>query len=136
MLPSHRLLARAFHRVPATSSKEISNINFPSHKALNARRLSNSSIQQKWEGSKAEEHATRETDKYNVQQDATKEGKAERASGEGSSATSEKAGMKGEQDLNKKAEKDHEEAPQPVIGMNDERGGVSTLYSCEFGDTF
>ena len=71
-----------------------------------------------------------------MQQDATKEGKAERASGEGSSATSEKAGMKGEQDLNKKAEKDHEEAPQPVIGMNDERGGVSTLYSCEFGDTF
>jgi hypothetical protein len=58
-----------------------------------------------------------------VHHDAAKEGKAERASGEGSSATSEKGG-----ELNKKAEKDHKEAPRPVIGMNDERGGVSFTF--------
>jgi len=65
-----------------------------------------------------------------VQHDAVKEGKAERASGEGSSAASEKGGMEGEENLNKKAEKDNKEAPQPVIGMNDERGGVSYLSCC------
>jgi hypothetical protein len=58
-----------------------------------------------------------------VQHDAVKEGKAERASGEGSAASSEKGG-----EGNKKAEKDMPEAPKPVIGMNDERGGVS--FSC------
>lgn len=37
-------------------------------------------------------------------------------------------GFKG--DLNKQAEKDFPKAPRPVIGMNDERGGVSfpTLF--------
>lgn len=64
-------------------------------------------------------------DSHNVQQDATMDGKAERAKGEGSSGTSEKAGVKGEASLNKKAERDHKEAPRPVIGMNDERGGVN-----------
>jgi len=28
-------------------------------------------------------------------------------------------------DANRKAEKENKEAPKPVIGMNDERGGVS-----------
>lgn len=63
-----------------------------------------------------------------MQQDATRSGKEERASGEGSSAATEKAGRKEGEDLNKKAEKDHKEAPQPVIGMNDERGSVSTFF--------
>jgi hypothetical protein len=118
MLPNHRLLTRAFHRVPVPISKATSN-------APTARRLSNSSINQKWEGSKAKDHTARETDSHNVVQDATRDGKAERAKGEGSSGTSEKAGVKGEANLNKKAERDYKEAPKPVIGMNDERGSVS-----------
>lgn len=118
MLPNHRLLARAFHRVPVTISKTTSN-------ASTVRRLSNSSINQKWEGSKGEDHIVRETDSHNVQQDAARSGKAERALGEASSGTSEKAGMKREENLNEKAKRDHKEAPKPVIGMNDERGSVS-----------
>ncbi|KAG0652525.1 hypothetical protein D0Z07_0027 [Hyphodiscus hymeniophilus] len=70
-----------------------------------------------WEGRQADENPTREKDKHNVQHDAVKEGKDERAKGEGSVGTSEKGG-----DANKKAERDNTEAPKPVIGMNDERG--------------
>jgi hypothetical protein len=69
------------------------------------------------------DHVTREKDKGNVQHDAAKEGKAERASGEGSAAATEKDKNK----MNKKAKKDHPEAPGVVIGMNDERGGVRFL---------
>jgi len=36
-------------------------------------------------------------------------------------------------DSNKRAKEDHPEAPGPVLGMNDERGGVRPLfvYRCE-----
>ncbi len=56
-----------------------------------------------------------------MQHEASKEGRAERASGGGSAATSEKD----KNNQNKKAKEDHPEAPGVVIGMNDERGGVS-----------
>lgn len=56
-----------------------------------------------------------------MQYDAAKEGKAERASGEGPAAASEKD----KDNENKKAKEDHPEAPGVVIGMNGERGGVS-----------
>lgn len=112
MLPNARLLMRAFHRVP------------PYSHAAPIRRYSPSSTNLKWEGRPAEENPSREPDTHNAQQDAVRDGKAERASGKGeSSATSEKAGGAGHKDLNKKAKEDHPEAPGPVIGMNDERGG-------------
>ena len=116
MLPNHRLLARAFHRVP-------SNVTSTSTSVKQARRFSLSAAQKKWEGRKAEENTSREKDSHNVQHDAVKEGKSERASGEGSVGSTEKGG-----EANKKAEKDHKEAPTPVIGMNDERGGVSWIF--------
>ena len=120
MLPNHRLLARTFHR--------IRNPNYISSPISPARRLSVSSINRKWEGRKAEEHIAREEDSHNVHIDAAKDGKSERASGQGSIATSEKG-----KDANEKAEKDNKEAPKPVIGMNDERGGVSACCSGRFG---
>lgn len=89
MLPDARLMARAFHRV------------LPSGK---------------WEGRQPEEHATREKDKHNVQHDASKEGKAERAQGEGSRGTSEQSGG-----ANQRAKEEFPEAPD-TIGMQDERG--------------
>ena len=52
-----------------------------------------------------------------------------------SQATTEKD--KGNQ--NAQAKKDHPEAPGPVIGMNDERGGVSVIRDLrgrEFADDF
>ena len=81
-----------------------------------ARCLSNSSINRKWEGRQPEENTTREKDKHNVQHDASREGKQERAQGEGSRGTSEQSG-----DANKKAKEEFPEAPD-TIGMQDERG--------------
>lgn len=77
-----------------------------------------------WEGRQASEHVTNSKDDYNVQSSASLSGKKARASeSEQSSAASEKD--HGNQ--NEKAKKDHPEAPGPVIGTNDERGGVSCL---------
>lgn len=80
-----------------------------------------------WEGSQPDDHALNRSDELDVQSEAVRSGQRERAgeSGPGSSATTEKD--PGNQ--NKEAKKDHPEAPGPVIGMNDERGGVSKGYS-------
>lgn len=76
-------------------------------------------------GDKSSKHANMVSETNNVQHDAAKEGQAERASGDGSAATSERD----DTNQNAKAKKDHPEAPGPVIGMNDERGGVSILVN-------
>jgi hypothetical protein len=60
-------------------------------------------------------------DRHDVQGDAAQEGLKSRSEGkEGSQAIS----QKDEGDHNKRAKEQHPEAPGPVIGMNDERGGV------------
>jgi hypothetical protein len=112
MLPNAKLMARAFHRVAPVTTNAV-------------RSLSTTLPSKKWEGRKADEHVAREPDSHNVQVDAVKEGKQERASGEGSAAASEKD----VDQKNKKAKEDHPEAPGVVIGMNDERGGVSSTQS-------
>jgi len=104
-------MARAFHRVPP----QVNSSSTPST-ASSIRRLSTSSSNQKWEGSKPKDHITNENDKHNVHYDANNEGKTERSKGEGSRGTSEKAG-----DANKKAKEEFPEAPD-TIGMQDERG--------------
>lgn len=76
-----------------------------------------------WEGRQPEEHVTNREDGLDIQSSASKSGKQERAAG--SSAQSSAASEKDHGDQNKKAKEDHPEAPGPVIGMNDERGGVS-----------
>ena len=76
-----------------------------------------------WSGRQAHEHATNRKDELDVQSGASQSGKRERATDNdnASQGTSEKdSGNQNEQ-----AKKDHPEAPGPVIGMNDERGGVS-----------
>jgi len=98
MLPNHRLLARAFHR-PAT------------------RKFSTSTVGRKGEGGKEKDHVTDETDSHNVQHDADREGKKERATGEGSRGATEGSGGS-----NQKAKEEFPEAPD-TIGMQDERGG-------------
>ena len=76
-----------------------------------------------WTGRQPSEHVTNRDDELNIQSGASQSGKRERASGDEkqSQATTEKD--KGNQ--NEQAQKDHPEAPGPVIGMNDERGQVS-----------
>ncbi|MCJ1230929.1 hypothetical protein MMC12_007603 [Toensbergia leucococca] len=73
-----------------------------------------------WEGRQPEEHITNRKDELNVQASASKSGKRARAEdSDQSSATS----SKDQGNQNEQAKKDHPEAPGPVIGMNDERGG-------------
>jgi hypothetical protein len=83
---------------------------------MTVRRLSGSPVNRKWEGRQPEEHPVRETDTDNVQHDAVKEGKEERAKGQGSRGTSEESGG-----ANEKAKEEFPEAPD-TIGMQDERG--------------
>ncbi len=76
-----------------------------------------------WSGRQGQEHVTNRKDELDVQSGASQSGKRERVADDenASQGTSEKdSGNQNEQ-----AKKDHPEAPGPVIGMNDERGGVS-----------
>lgn len=57
-----------------------------------AQHFSTSVVARKWEGRQPEENTTRETDKHNVQQDASRDGKEQRAKGEGGIAQTEKGG--------------------------------------------
>lgn len=110
LLPDARLMARAFHRVlPKVANSSAS-------PAMTVRRLSGSPVNRKWEGRQPEEHPVREKDTDNVQHDAVKEGKEERAKGQGSRGASEESGGS-----NKKAKEEFPEAPD-TIGMQDERG--------------
>lgn len=66
---------------------------------------------------------TNSGDKLDVQSAASKSGKRERAedpAGQGSAAATQEDKGKN----NARAKRDNPEAPGPVIGMNDERGGV------------
>lgn len=111
MLPNARLLARAFHRAPAST---------------NVRCLSSTASARKWEGRKAEENTTREGDHHNIQQDESKTAKNMKASGDESSGA-----ISGKDTKNDgaKAKENAPKQPGPIIGMNDERGGVSTTQT-------
>ena len=74
-----------------------------------------------WSGRQPQEHVTNRKDELDVQSGASQSGKRDKLSHENASqGTSEQDS--GNQ--NQQAQKDHPEAPGPVIGMNDERGQV------------
>ncbi|EKG20802.1 hypothetical protein MPH_01886 [Macrophomina phaseolina MS6] len=70
-------------------------------------------------GNPDEDHTTNKTDRTEVQSDNAFSGKEAHSTGTGGSATS----RKDERSSTAKAKKDHPEAPDVVIGMQDERGG-------------
>ncbi|KAL8915046.1 MAG: hypothetical protein Q9171_000486 [Xanthocarpia ochracea] len=119
MLPSLRL--------PVTRGVFSS---FRAHRSLTTsplRRSDNSANEPGWSGRQPSEHTTNREDELDVHSGASKSGARQRMNDdehEGSSAASQKD--PGNQ--NEKAKKDHPEAPGPVIGMNDERGGVSSSF--------
>ena len=82
-------------------------------------------MSRKWEGSTTKDHITETDDSHNVQIDGAKSGALDRASKDGSSAATEKDQGKS----NEKAKKDHPKAPEPIIGMNDERRGVCIIFA-------
>jgi len=92
---------------------------FLSRQTLCRKKLSTTSVSRKWKGSKTKDHIAETDDNHNVQVDGAKGGAMDRASADGSSAATEKDPGKN----NEKAKTDHPKAPEPVIGMNDERGG-------------
>jgi hypothetical protein len=72
-----------------------------------------------WTGRRPDEHAVNRTDEKDVQSKPSHQGMREKDQGESNSrGISEEGG-----EDNKKAEQEKPDAPRPVIGMNDERGG-------------
>ncbi|KAL9132162.1 MAG: hypothetical protein Q9217_000096 [Psora testacea] len=82
-----------------------------------------------WSGRQPHEHINnRDDDNLNVHSSAANSGKSDRAAEGGTQGGKSQATTEADKgNQNEQAQKDHPEAPGPVIGMNDERGGVSTL---------
>ncbi|OKP06434.1 hypothetical protein PENSUB_6424 [Penicillium subrubescens] len=87
------------------------------------------SVAKEWKGAHPEEHSiprAKRGDTHDPSADAVSSGMEERDVNEGiaddtkSQATTQRGGRKEE----RKAKKEHPAAPEPIIGMNDERGGV------------
>ena len=71
-----------------------------------------------WKGRTPDDHAVHRKDRLDIQSDASQSGMKEHQTGESGSQA---LNRRDDGQYNKKAEEDHPEAPQPVIGMNDER---------------
>ncbi|KAI9848769.1 MAG: hypothetical protein M1830_007271 [Pleopsidium flavum] len=84
------------------------------------RTITSSRTLQAWSGSGGENHVTNSKDELDIQSGASKSGKRDRTEdNEQSAAASERDSRKD----GERAKKDMPEAPGPIIGMNDERGG-------------
>ena len=114
----------SLHCLIMIASKALSRRSFASVRSISitARRHDGTATKD-WKGRQPEEHITNRQDNLNIQADASHSGKADRAAGGQGKSQATTQEDKGGQ--NKQAKKDHPEAPSPVIGMNDERGGVS-----------
>ncbi|KAI9759038.1 MAG: hypothetical protein M4579_002627 [Chaenotheca gracillima] len=91
-----------------------------SSRSTNVRTFSQCSPVRAWEGRKPEEHVTNQEHDLNIQSSASRSGKTDRSKG---NEQQQAAAQKDSGNNNERAKKDHPEAPSPVIGMNDERGG-------------
>ncbi|OJJ62792.1 hypothetical protein ASPSYDRAFT_41485 [Aspergillus sydowii CBS 593.65] len=95
--------------------------------AMQARR--NSGIMKDWKGSSGEKHTTHRVEKENDKTDPQTIGASrtmkdrEQNFGSESSGQSGAATETGGRKNAEEAKKDHPKAPEPVIGMNDERAG-------------
>lgn len=96
---------------------------------FSTRHSSNSGITEDWKGTPTHENATHRAKKHDVtdpEVEATDAGLREREENEGiadetkQQGTTERQGLK----FNRKAKEERPNAPEPVIGMNDERGQV------------
>lgn len=110
MQHNYRLLATALQRRrPTTTSITRCLSNTP----LWERGIKTNGI-----GSTGKDHITRTKDKKGVYVEASKAGIAARETGDPDTATSEKD----DHHSNEKAKTEYPKAPDPVVGMNDERG--------------
>lgn len=94
----------------------------------------NSGVTKDWEGSSGKNHTTHRVEKENDKTDPQTIGASrtmkdrEQNFGSESSGQSGAATETGGRKNAKKAKKDHPKAPEPVIGMNDERAGVRLCH--------
>ncbi|KXG49159.1 uncharacterized protein PGRI_030290 [Penicillium griseofulvum] len=89
------------------------------------------SIFEDWKGSSAEEHTRKRAQKGDVEDvhsEAAATGLRERKTSHGLADDTKSQGIteRGGTKYGKKAKEEHPKAPEPVIGMNDERAKVST----------
>lgn len=89
------------------------------------------SITKQWKGASTDDHTTQRSkrgDEYDIHSSASASGMEERRQSEGVADKTKSQGMtqRGGTESGKKAKADHPAAPEPVIGMNDERAQVST----------
>lgn len=84
-----------------------------------------------WRGTSTDDHAINRTKKHDItdpQMESTQSGQGERERNE-AIADASKSSSTTERDVNKsqeRAKKEHPHAPEPVIGVNDEKGEVSS----------
>ncbi|KAL8893663.1 MAG: hypothetical protein Q9192_005042 [Flavoplaca navasiana] len=119
--------------MPLPRSLRLSSRLLPPYRSLTTTThpLSEPNNSPSWSGRQPSEHVTNRTDELDVHSGASKSGARQRVEDnehEGSSATKQKD--PGNQ--NEKAKRDHPEAPGPVIGMNDERGGHIMLPNGDY----
>jgi hypothetical protein len=119
MLSSSRCVARASPRLAPFLCHSAPKVSTAAFSTTRPGLKNSSNI------SKPKDHVTETNDTHNVQKSASDGGQAEKAKGGRDNAT----GEKDVRNSNKKAKQDHPEAPGPVLGMNDERGGVSFYLS-------
>lgn len=86
-----------------------------------------------WDGRKGDEHAINR-DTLDVQSDSAKKSMKDQNEGREDAGEAQSLDRKDHGDFNKKA-KETTKAPGPVIGMNDERGGVCTDYGYQAATT-
>ena len=84
-----------------------------------------------WKGSSTEDHSTKRSKNWDTNEptsDAAASGMKERERNEGIADDTKSAGMteRGGRKESREAKQEHPEAPEPIIGMNDERAQVST----------
>ncbi|OJJ73559.1 hypothetical protein ASPBRDRAFT_28779 [Aspergillus brasiliensis CBS 101740] len=88
----------------------------------------NSGLSKDWKGTGAEDHAvdrTQKSDTTDPTTDAAASVMQDRKEGQGDDAKPQGATERGGSQHGKKAKQEHPKAPEPIIGMNDERGHVS-----------
>lgn len=97
----------------------------------------NSSVTKDWKGTSGEKHTTHRVKKENDKTDPQTIGASQAMKDREQNFGSEKSGQSGAATETggrknaKKAKKDHPKAPEPVIGMNDERAGVSLYHALQ-----
>ncbi|KAL5339879.1 hypothetical protein BJX70DRAFT_362721 [Aspergillus crustosus] len=118
----------------STSSRPILSSKLPQATGiLGIQTRLNSGITKDWEGAKGNKHATHRqekekdlTDPQTIASERTKDDRAQNF-GKGGTGISDAATERGGRKNERKVKKDHPKAPEPVLGMNDERAQVSSV---------